>query len=184
MTAKKMETNMQLPNNVQNEWLAAGQATRDRLAATGAATIDQLRTRSGMEFLNAIGTGELPSVPIGQLMGFVPIEWSPGRMVFQGVPGKEHYNPLGTVHGGYAATLLDSCLGCAIHTMLPAGKGYTTLELNINYIRSMTEKTGPVRAEGSVVHVGGQTGIAEGRLTDADGKLYAFATTTCLIFSL
>jgi uncharacterized protein (TIGR00369 family) len=165
-------------------WHAAADAARGQLAEPGCATLDQLRERSGIEFLHAIGGGDLPSLPIGQLMGFVPIEWEPGRMVFQGTPCAQHYNPLGNVHGGYAATLLDSCVGCAIHTMLPAGKGYTTLELKVNYIRSISEKTGPLRAEGRVIHVGAQTGIAEGRLTDIDGKLYAYATTTCLIFSI
>jgi uncharacterized protein (TIGR00369 family) len=126
----------------------------------------------------------LPSPPIGELIHFVPIEYAAGRVVFQGTPGPKHYNPLGTVHGGYAATLLDSCLGCAIHSMLPAGKGYTTLELKVNYIRPLTDQTGPVRAERKVVTLGGQIGIAEGRLTDVTGKLYAFATTTCLVFSL
>lgn len=90
----------------------------------------------------------------------------------------------GAVHGGYAATLLDLAVGGAIHTMLPAGKIYTTLELKINYVRAMTDKTGPVRAEGKVISCGGQIGVAEGRITDASGKLYAYATTTCLIYNL
>ena len=98
--------------------------------------------------------------------------------------GLAHYNPSGVVHGGYAATLLDTAVGCAIHTLLPAGKGYTTLELKVNYIRAMTDKTGPVRAEAKVINLGGQVGIAEGRITDANGKLYAFATTTCLVFDI
>jgi uncharacterized protein (TIGR00369 family) len=165
-------------------WQAEEAAMRTGLAPSGVATRDQLRERSGLEFLNGIGRGELPVAPIADLIDFVPIVAEPGRMVFQGTPGPQHYNPIGTVHGGYAATLLDSCVGCAIHSMLPAGKGYTTLELKINYIRALTDKTGPVRAEGKVVSVGGQVGIAEGRLTDAQGKLYAFATTTCLIFSI
>ncbi|MFT5643816.1 MAG: hypothetical protein ACI83P_001368 [Janthinobacterium sp.] len=169
---------------IPHPWHADAEVARARLAEPGAATLAQLRERSGLEFLQAIGEGTLPSIPIGQLMGFVPVEWEPGRMVFQGKPGAQHYNPLGNVHGGYAATLLDSCVGCAIHSMLPAGKGYTTLELKINYIRAISEKTGPVRAEGKVIHVGAQTGIAEGRLTDIHGKLYAFATTTCLIFPI
>jgi uncharacterized protein (TIGR00369 family) len=165
-------------------WLADETAMRTALAPAGVASRDQLKKRSGLEFLAAIGRGELPAAPIGELLDFVPIEFGAGRMVFQGTPGPQHYNPIGTVHGGYAATLLDSCVGCAIHTMLPAGKGYTTLELKINYIRALTDKTGPVRAEGRVINVGGQIGIAEGRITDVHGKLYAHATTTCLIFSI
>ena len=107
---------------------------------------------------------------IADLIDFVPILAEPGRMVFQGKPGPKHDNPIGTGHGGYAATLLDSCRGCAIHTMLPADKGYTTLELKIIYVRALTDRTGPVRAEG--------------RITDVQGRLYAFATTTCLIFAI
>jgi uncharacterized protein (TIGR00369 family) len=88
------------------------------------------------------------------------------------------------VHGGYAATLLDTVLACSVHSMLPAGKGHTTLELKVNYVRALTDKTGPIRAEGRVINVGGQVGIADGRIIDAEGKLYAHATTTCLIFSI
>jgi uncharacterized protein (TIGR00369 family) len=163
-------------------WQSEESAMRAGLAPSGVSSREQLREKSGLDFLNAIGRGELPPAPIADLIDFVPIVAEPGRMVFQGTPGPQHYNPLGSVHGGYAATLLDSCVGCAIHSMLPAGKGYTTLELKINYIRALTDKTGPVRAEGKVISVGGQIGIAEGRLTDVAGKLYAFATTTCLIF--
>ena len=165
-------------------WLDEEAAMRAALGTPGVATREQLRERSGLDFLGAIGSGELPPPPINELMGIVPISVEPGRAVFQGTPGKQHYNPSGSVHGGYAATMLDTAVGCAIHTMLPAGKGFTTLELKINYIRAMTEQTGPVRAEGTVITVGGQVGIAEGRITDASGKLYAFATTTCLVFPI
>jgi uncharacterized protein (TIGR00369 family) len=172
------------PEQILQQWQAEEAAMRASLSASGVASREQLRERSGMEFLNGIARGELPPAPIADLIGFIPIVAERGRMVFQGTPGPQHYNPLGTVHGGYAATLLDSCLGCAIHTMLDAGKGYTTLELKINYVRALTDKTGPIRAEGKVVNVGGQIGIAEARLTDVQGKLYAFATTTCLIFAV
>ena len=157
---------------------------RASLLAPGVSGRSELAQRSGHAFLEAITSGELPPAPIGALLGFLLVESSPGRVVFQGTPGYAHYNPIGTVHGGYAATLLDSCVGCAIHSMLPAGKGYTTLELKINYMRALTDKVGPVRAEGKVIHVGGQIGVAEGRLTDVHGKIYASATTTCLIFPL
>lgn len=164
-------------------WHAEEAAMREKLAPSGVATKEQLSTRSGLEFLHAIANGELPPAPIADLIGFIPILAEAGRMIFQGTPGPQHYNPIGTVHGGYAATLLDSCVGCAIHTMLPAGKLYTTIELKINYIRALTDKVGPIRAEGKVITLGGQIGIAEGRITDVNGKLYAFATTTCLIFA-
>ena len=166
------------------QWQEQELAVRARLAAPGVATMDDLKAGSGMQFLQRIWDGELPSVPIGATLDFVPIEGEPGRIVFQGTPGKQHYNPLGSVHGGYFCTLLDSALGCAVHSVLPQGQGYTTLELKVNLIRAMTEKTGPVRAEGKVIQVGGKVGIAEGRIFDSAGKLYAHASTTCLIFPL
>ena len=170
--------------DTRQRWLDDAAAQRARLAPAGVAERDTLRSHSGIDFLQAIGSGALPPAPIAELLGITPIEVTPGRAVFQGSPSRAHYNPSGVVHGGYAATLLDTAVGCAIHTMLPAGKGYTTLELKINYIRAMTVDTGPVRAEGKVITVGGQVGIAEGRITDAKGKLLAFATTTCLIFAI
>jgi len=172
------------PATIRDQWLADQSRTRAAQGEPGVVDRAVLRTLSGMEFFAAIGRGELPTAMIGRLLDFTAIGFAPGRFVFQGTPRIEHYNPLGTVHGGYAATLLDSCVGCAVHTMLPAGRGYTTLELKVNYIRAMTDKTGPVRADGKVISVGNQAGVAEGRLTDANGKLLAYATTTCLIFSM
>jgi uncharacterized protein (TIGR00369 family) len=128
--------------------------------------------------------GELPISHIGKTMDFFPVESEPGRVVFQGTPGRQHYNPLGGVHGGYFCTLLDSAVGCAVQSMLPKGIGYTTLEIKVNLIRALSDKTGPVRAEGKVIQVGRQVGTAEGRIIDASGKVYAHATTTCLIFPL
>jgi uncharacterized protein (TIGR00369 family) len=165
-------------------WEADAAAMRARMRAPGVADREELKKRSGIEFLQGIGEGVLPPAPIAELLGITPVEITPGRAVFQATPSLAHYNPSGTVHGGYAATLLDTAVGCSIHSMLPAGKGYTTLELKVNYIRALTDKTGPVRAEGIVVSLGGQVGIAEGRITDADGRLYAFATTTCLVFAV
>lgn len=165
-------------------WLMEAAAMRARLAPPGVAERAELSSRSGMEFLGGIGDGSLPPAPIVEMLGITPISVEPGRTVFQGAPTMTHYNASGVVHGGYAAALLDTAVGCAIHTLLPAGKGYTTLELKVNYIRAMSDKTGPVRAEGKVVNLGGQVGIAEGRITDADGKLIAFATTTCLVFAI
>ena len=139
---------------------------------------------SGLATFEAIFAGELPPPPIGDTLDFVPIRMAPGEAVFQGRPMRRHYNPLGTVHGGWFATLLDSAMGCAIHTTLAPGRGYTTLELKLNLVRALTDAVPRVRAEGKVIHVGRQTGTAEARIVDAHGKLYAHATTTCLIFDL
>ena len=165
-------------------WRDEEAAIRANLGEPGVIPRDVMKTMSGLEVFAAIRDGRLATPPIGRLIDFIAIEFEPGRIVFQGTPRLDHYNPLGMVHGGYAATLLDSCVGCAVHTMLPAGKGYTTLELKVNYIRAMSEKTGPVRAEGRTISVGNQTAVAEGRLTDSTGRLLAFATTTCLVFPI
>lgn len=165
-------------------WLDDEAEVRASLAPVGVADREDLRSNTGLEFLRKMGNGGLPRAPIGNLMGFVLIEVENGRIVFQGTPGEQHFNPSGSVHGGYAATLLDSAVGCAVHSTLPAGMGYSTLELKVNYVRAMTDKIGPVRAEGKVIQAGRQIAIAEGRITDANGKLYAHATTTCLIFPI
>ncbi|MEP6706571.1 MAG: PaaI family thioesterase [Pyrinomonadaceae bacterium] len=137
---------------------------------------------SGLEYLQKIVAGELPRPPIGALMNFEITELSEGRAVFTVEPAEYHYNPIGVVHGGLAATLLDSAMGCAVHSTLPAGGGYTTLEIKVNYIRPMTAETGRVRCEAKLIHLGGRTATAEGRVVDESGKLYAHATTTCMIF--
>ena len=121
---------------------------------------------------------------IGRTLAFDMVTLEECRVVFEGRPGREVYNPIGTVHGGYAATLLDSALGCAVHSALGPGQGYTTLELKVCYHRAMTEATGPVQAEGVVLKLGRKAAFAEGRLTDAQGRVYATATTTCLIFAI
>ena len=140
------------------------------------------RGLSGSEYLRKIVAGELPRPPIAVLMNFDITELSEGRAVFTVEPAEYHYNPIGVVHGGLAATLLDSAMGCAVHSTLPAGGGYTTLEIKVNYIRPMTAETGCVRCEANVIHVGGRTASAEGRVVDESGKLYAHGTTTCMIF--
>lgn len=141
----------------------------------------QAPAMSGLEYLLAIGRGELPRPPIMELLNIEPVEASAGRMVFAVVPAEYHYNPIGAVHGGLAATLCDSAMGCAIHTTLPAGVGYTTLEIKVNYVRPITLQTGRVLCEGTVIHTGSRVATAEARVTDAAGKLYAHATTTCMI---
>ncbi len=139
---------------------------------------------SGLEQLRAAFDPDRPerAPGIGKTMGFTVIEIEEGRVVFGGTPDESVYNPIGTVHGGYAATLLDSAVGCAVHSVLKAGQGYTTLELKVAYHRAMTKDTGPVRAEGRVVQAGRRAAFAEGRLTDAEGRLYATATSTLLVF--
>jgi uncharacterized protein (TIGR00369 family) len=140
------------------------------------------RNLSGLEYLQRIVAGALPRPPIGVLMDFAITELGEGRAVFTVEPAEYHYNPIGVVHGGLAATLLDSAMGCAIHSTLPAGAGYTTLEIKVNYVRAMTAETGTVRCEAQVIHIGGRTATAEGRVLDEAGKLYAHGTTTCIIF--
>lgn len=136
---------------------------------------------SGLEFLQKIVSGELPPPPLARLMNFDLVELREGHAVFAVDPAEYHYNPIGVVHGGLAATLLDSAMGCAVHSTLPAGAGYTTLEIKVNFIRAMTAETGRVRCEARIVHVGGRTATAEGQVIDETGKLYAHGTTTCLI---
>ena len=145
------------------------------LAAAGAGL-------SGLEYLHKIVAGELPPPPIGLLLDFRIAEITEGSAVFLVTPAEFHYNPIGVVHGGVAATLLDSAMGCAVHSTLPAGASYTTLEIKVNYVRAMTAETGEVRCEANVIHVGGRTATAEGKIVDARGKLYAHGTTTCIIF--
>src|SRR5688500_19689798 len=139
------------------------------------------RGLTGMEILRKVAAGELPRPPISALMDFGLAEIEEGRAVFTAEPSAFHYNPIGVVHGGLAATLLDSAMGCAIHSTLPAGAGYTTLEIKANFIRAMTAQTSAVRCEAAVIHVGGRTATADGRVIDALGPIYAHGTTTCLI---
>ena len=139
---------------------------------------------SGIDFVRAVFAGELPTPPIMQTIEPFDYAAGPGVITFHSIPGFRHYNPIGSVHGSYAAALLDSAMGMAVHSMLPAGTGYTTLEFKISFIRGMTEDTGPVRSEGRTLHVGRRAATAEGRITDAKGRLLAHATTTCLVFEM
>ena len=141
------------------------------------------RTMAGIDFLRAIRDGELPPPPIAVLLGFRLAQVDSGLAVFECTPGEQHYNPIGVVHGGLAMTLLDSAMGCCIHTRMAAGSGYTTLEAKSNLVRAITNKTGPVRAIGKLIHLGNRIATAEGRLEDASGKLYAHATTTCMVLN-
>lgn len=169
-------------DEVLTQWRQDEERVRARLSPTNAPPRGSVFGRSGMEIFEAIFAGELPGPPIGETLDFIPIAMSPGLAIFQGRPARRHYNPLGTVHGGWYATLLDSAVGCAVHTTLPAGKGYTTLELKVNMVRALDERIALVRAEGKLIHAGSRVATAEGRIVGPDGKLYAHATTTCLIF--
>lgn len=137
---------------------------------------------SGIEYLRAIAQGKLPPPPIALLLGFDIEAVEEGRVVFAAETGEHQYNPIGVVHGGLAATLLDSAMGCAVHSRLPRGRGYTTLEIKVNYVRAIKQESGPLRAIGTVVHLGGKTATAEARLLDGEGRLVAHATTTCMLF--
>lgn len=166
-----------------NEELAAvRQRMLSRRDKPGLATPEMVAGKSGLEIMQAMLDGELPFPHIAETMDFSLVEVGPGKAIFQGVPQLKHYNPLGTVHGGWYATLLDSALGCAVHTMLPAGRAYTTAELGVNIVRAASSQTGPLRAIGTVIHCGRQLATAEARIVGPDGKLYAHATTTCLVF--
>jgi uncharacterized protein (TIGR00369 family) len=167
-----------------SSWTEQGESVSARFAEAGVTPLETVRETSGIEFLQGIRDGRFPTPPIGGASDMILYHVEPGTAIFQGRPGVRFYNPLGTVHGGWISTLLDSCMGCAIHTRLERGQGYTTTGLSINFVRPIFEKTGPLRAEGRVIHVGKQTATSEGRLVDEAGKLYAHGTTTCLIFPI
>lgn len=160
---------------------AVSERTRTYAWQDPLATAKAGRELPGIDFLRKIIAGDLPPPPIADTLGYRLLEVGEGRAVFGIEPREFHYNPIGMVHGGIACTLLDSALGCAIHTLLPAGVGYTTLEVKVNMVKAIRHDTGLLRAEAAVVHAGKSTAVAEGRLVDARGALYAFATTTCMI---
>ena len=170
------------------EWLAQEREVQQRLdagAGCGVATPQQAAGRSGLDLLRAMLRGELPYPPIARTLDFQLLEVDEGRAVFQGKPGPSHLNPMGGIHGGWYATLLDSALGCAVHTLMPAGRGYTTAELGINLVKAINPaKAQRVRAEARVLHCGRQLATAEAKLVGPDGTLYAHGTTTCLVFEL
>jgi uncharacterized protein (TIGR00369 family) len=164
------------------EWQAREAELRGRIREFGVARPEQVAGKSGLQLFEAMLAGELPAPPIGQTLDFLLVEAEVGRAVFQGRPLARHYNPMGGVHGGWFATLLDSAVGCAVHSTLGAGRGYTTAELKINIVRPLSERVPLVRAEGKVIHLGSHMATAEGRMTGPDGKLYAHASTTCFLF--
>jgi uncharacterized protein (TIGR00369 family) len=154
----------------------------EMMRAYGVTPLDQALAHDGLTFLQKIISGEFPAPPIAQTLGFDLIAVEKGKAVFEGMPAFRHYNPLGTVHGGLAMTLLDSCLGCCIHTTLAAGEGYTTLEVKVNLVRAITKDTGKIIATGRLIHRGRTTATSEGDIRDTGGNLLAHGTTTCMIF--
>ena len=148
------------------------------------AIVDAAAGLSGLELLRRIVAGELPAPPIAATLDFELVEVEPGRAVFEGVPAEFHYNPIGSVHGGVIATLLDSAAGCAVHSTLPAGWGYTSLDLTTKYLRPATVDSGLMRCEGTVINRGRTTALAEARLFDERCRLLAYASSSCLLFPL
>lgn len=168
-------------------WLADESRVKSILeagAGPGVATPAQIAGLTGLQTMEGLLNGTLPYATIAKTLDYLLIEVSPGTAVFQGTPGGGHLNPMGTVHGGWYATLLDSALGCAVHTLMPAGRGYTTAELSVNIVKAIGPKVQRVRAIGHVIHCGRQLATAEARLVGPDGTLFAHATTTCLVFEM
>jgi uncharacterized protein (TIGR00369 family) len=147
-----------------------------------AVSADAAKTMAGLDFLRAIAAGDLPAPPIADTLGFDVVSVDPGRVVFEFTPAEYHYNPIGSVHGGVYATMCDSACGCAVHSLLPAGAYYTSQDLTVKFLRAITASAGPLRCEGTVIHLGSRTALAQASLTGADGKRYAHATSSCLIF--
>ena len=150
----------------------------------GVVPIDVMASMSGLDFVRGIFARQLPEPPIMQTVEPFDCTAEPGIVVIHSVPGMRHYNPIGSVHGGYAAILLDSAMGLAVQSTLPAGTGYTTLEFKISFVRGMSEASGVVRTEGRVLNAGRRVATAEARITDPKGRLLAHATTTCLVFGI
>ena len=166
-------------------WLDEEQAVLEAMnrgAGAGVARREQVAGLSGLAMMQAMLRGELPYPPIAETLDFTLVAVDEGTATFQGRPLERHLNPLGTVHGGWFATLLDSALGCAVHTRMPPGRAYTTAELGVNLVRALSPQVPRVRAIGQVLHCGRQLATAEARLVGPDGTLYAHATTTCLVF--
>jgi uncharacterized protein (TIGR00369 family) len=163
-------------------WQAREAELHGRMLPPGLARPDQVAHLTGLQMFHAMLAGEIPPPPFARTLSFALVEVEAGKVTFQGRPKFEHYNPMGIVHGGWMATLLDSALGCAVHSRLPAGKAYTTLELKVNFVKALSDRARLVRAIGEIIHFGGRIATADARLVGADGTLYAHASTTCLIF--
>ena len=172
------------PEDTLKAWLAREAEVRATQLPAGVASMDEVRQKTGLELLQGLMTGRLPSVSMANSLDFLLVEASEGRAVFQGTPSDKFLNPMGTLHGGWFSSLLDSALACSVQSLIPAGRGYTTAELHVNLIKAVTPKIQRVRAIGEVIHCGRQLASAQARLVGPDGTLYAHATTTCLVFDL
>jgi uncharacterized protein (TIGR00369 family) len=173
--------------NHLDDWLAEEATTLQRLSVgqgPGVARPEQIVGRSGLEQMQAMLRGELPFAAITHALDFMVIDIGDGTATLQGTPGPQHFNPMGSVHGGWFATLLDSALGCAVHTKMLPGRGYTTAELSVNIVRALTPKVPPVRAIGRMIHCGRQLATADAQLIGPDGTLHTYATITGLVFDL
>jgi uncharacterized protein (TIGR00369 family) len=181
---EKQKTMSEAESTLQ-AWLQAEAEVRSgRREGPGVVPRDRVAGLDGLALMQAMLRGELPTAPIGESMDFLLVHAERGVAIFQGAPTPRFFNPVGGVHGGWYATLLDSALGCAVHTMMSAGRAYTTAELSVNLVRAIPPNVRRVRAEGRVLHCGRQLATADGRLVGPDGTLYAHATTTCLVFEL
>jgi uncharacterized protein (TIGR00369 family) len=169
------------------QWEQQLREVRARVAQAGGrpgvVPVEEARGMTGLQIMQAVLAGRFPYAPIAETLDFFLVEVAKGEATFQGTPLPGHLNPMGTVHGGWYATLLDSAVGCAVQTMLEPGQAYTTAELSVNLVRGARLDGGPLRAVGKVLHCGRQMATAEGRIVDAQGKLYAHATTTCMVFN-
>ena len=179
---KKLDA--QAAQAVLQDWLKLEEKTAGRAHPPALQPGQIWRGQTGLEAISGMLEGRTPPAPMGVHMNFSIVHASLGRVIFQGRPESTHLNPMGTVHGGWYATILDSVLGCAVHTMLPAGRGYTTSQLNLQLVRSIPMSVERVQAVGEVVHCGRQLATAQSQLVGPDGSLYAHATCTCLIFDL
>ena len=182
MSARKLDA--QATEVVLQEWLKLEEKSQIHTPPAPLNPGEIWRGQTGLDAITGMMEGRTPPAPMGLHMNFSIVHVSLGKVIFQGRPQNTHLNPMGTVHGGWYATILDSALGCAVHTMLPAGRGYTTSQLNLHLVRSIPLGVARVQAVGEVVHCGRQLATVEGQLLGPDGSLYAHATCTCLIFDL
>lgn len=181
---------MQTENSIENtanSWKAQLDELRQRRLERGGGHVGlakphQVEGKTGLQVMTGILQGDLPIPYMAETLDCELIELGDGLAVFQATPQLKHYNPLGSVHGGWYATLLDFALGCAVQTKLPVGRGYTTSQINLHIVRAANAKTGPLRCIGTALHVGRQVATSEAKIVGPDGKLYAHATTTCAIF--
>jgi uncharacterized protein (TIGR00369 family) len=183
-TAQKHPLPPEAAKLVLQDWLSLEQAALQKRLAPSVMAASLWRTQPGLQGILGMLEGQTPPAPMSDQLNFCIVHVSQGRVIFQGQPQSGHLNPMGTVHGGWYATILDSALGCAVHTMLPAGRAYTTSQLNIQLVRSIPLSEQRVQAVGEVVHCGRQLATAQGQLRGPDGTLYAHATCTCMIFDI